>query len=106
MSDGALSDAFGSNSMSDRALSDAARKCNDFLLGRDVVETTVSVVAWTCLLEDVGVCSYVAVGTSSCMLLDDLATALNRFGCSICRPTVVALCVMLGTTCGNRSQHA
>ena len=51
------SGAVFSNNMSDRTLSDAARKCNDLLLGRDVVETTVSVVTWTCMLEVVGVVS-------------------------------------------------
>ena len=50
----AESGAIISNSMSDRALSDAATKCNDCLLGRDVVKTIVSFVTWTCLLEDVG----------------------------------------------------
>ena len=43
--------------MSDRALSDAAKKCNNFLPGRYVVETNVSFVTWTCLLEDVGAIS-------------------------------------------------
>ena len=43
--------------MSYRALSDAAKKCYDLPLGRDVVNTTVSFVAWTCLSEDVGVIS-------------------------------------------------
>ena len=50
----AASGAIFNNNMSDRRLSDAARKCNDFLLGRDVVEAIVSFVTWTCLLEDVG----------------------------------------------------
>ena len=53
----AASGAIISNSTSDRTLSDAARKFNDFLLGRDVAEAIVSFVAWTCSLEDVGAIS-------------------------------------------------
>ena len=53
----AASSANFSNSMCDRTLSDAARKCKDLPLGRDVVNTTVSFVAWTCLSEDAGVIS-------------------------------------------------
>ena len=53
----AASGAIFSNSMSDRTLSDAARKCCDLLFGREVVNTTVSVEIWTCLSEGVGVIS-------------------------------------------------
>ena len=51
------SGAVFSNSMSDRTLSDAARKCNDLLLERDVVETTIDVGVRACVSEDVGVVS-------------------------------------------------
>ena len=46
-----------SNSTSDSALSDAARKCNNFLNWRDVVESIANFVTWTCSLEDVGAIS-------------------------------------------------
>ena len=43
--------------MSDRALSNAAEKCNNFLLGRDVAETTINIATWICMLEVVSVVS-------------------------------------------------
>ena len=48
------SGAIFSNSMSDRMLSDAARKCNDLRIGREVVQTTISFVICACLSEEVG----------------------------------------------------